>query len=169
VTTTQLLKTVGVNAIVTLFVSLVFWIPQIQLPKTFVGYILHIFLSTLVGEFCSYWSHRLLHTSIFYPYHKMHHNYIVPNTLVGVYSHPVEMAINFVSVLIGLTLTSSYNQYTLMLESAVVAMGILLSHRADVDLIFDFGAKMHNIHHRDVNCNYGFLIIFDWIFGTLKM
>ena len=139
------------------------------LNKSLYGYIIHIIVSFIVGDLCSYSFHRLLHYPYFYHYHKIHHQYIVPHTLVGVYCHPFEMALNYISILIPLTITSSYNDLTLIVEVCVVAMGILLSHRADVNLLFDFGAKMHNIHHQEMNYNYGFSGIYDWVFSTLKL
>jgi sterol desaturase/sphingolipid hydroxylase (fatty acid hydroxylase superfamily) len=144
-------------------------LPQQVLSKTIYGYMFHIIVAFLVGDLCSYTSHRLLHFSYFYQYHKIHHQYMVPHTFVGVYNHPFEAALNYIAILIPLTITSSYNDTTLMLETIIIAMGILLSHRADVDLLFDFGAKMHNIHHKEINYNYGFSMVWDWLFGTLKV
>ena len=172
ITTRTLLNNISGNALTTLLLSLMTnLLPcmQMALPKTFIGYGLHVLFALIVGDLCSYGTHRLLHTHYFYHYHKIHHQYIVPHSLVGVYSHPLEMAFNYIAILIGLTSTSSYNDYTLMLETVVVAMGILLSHRANVNLWVDAGAKMHNLHHQHLNCNYGFTMIVDWLFGTLQL
>jgi sterol desaturase/sphingolipid hydroxylase (fatty acid hydroxylase superfamily) len=169
VTKKDLVKTITTNILVTLCISLLNIIPQLKLQQSLLGYIIHILCSFVVGDLCSYGFHRLLHHSSFYHFHKQHHEYIIPHTFVGVYCHPIEMAFNFASILISLTITSSYNNLTLIMETCIVAMGILLSHRADDHLLFDFGAKMHNIHHKELNCNYGFSMIMDWAFGTLLM
>jgi sterol desaturase/sphingolipid hydroxylase (fatty acid hydroxylase superfamily) len=172
ITTKDLLKKMFQNMFITFIISIILnrcQIPQIQLPKTVWGYALHILYSFVIGDVFSYATHRLLHHPLLYPIHKIHHQYIVPNTLVGVYSHPIEMILNYLSIWFGLMMTTSYNIWTLMLEATIVSMGILLSHRANVYLLFDFGAKMHNLHHQDPTCNYGFSMIWDWWFGTLKL
>ena len=96
ITTQKLVKTIGLNILMTFIISLIIENKQglFLLPKTLYGYIIHILCSVIVGELCSYTSHRLLHHPFFYQYHKIHHSYIIPHTLVGVYSHPIEMALN---------------------------------------------------------------------------
>jgi len=56
------------------------------------------------------------------------------------------------------------NQEFIWLESAVVALNILISHSGKNNL----DAKMHTLHHERNNCNYSFLYLMDIIFGTYQ-
>lgn len=165
----DIIKIIITNMFITLLLSLFITLPMIKLSPTLSNYIIHIIIAFIIGDLCSYGFHRLLHTSYFYHIHKIHHRYIIPHTFVGVYCHPIEMMFNYLSILLSLMMTSSYNNLTLMMEASIISLGILLSHRANVNLLFDFGSKMHNIHHQQMNYNYGFSMIIDWLFGTLKL
>ena len=63
VTTTQLLNTLGLNAVLSfLFIPIANSIPTlIIVPDTWLGYMTRIILSLLIGDIIFYTSHRLLH------------------------------------------------------------------------------------------------------------
>lgn len=169
ITTKELLNTLGYNALITLLLcgllnNTAF---LIHVPYTLSGYLLRIGFAVFFGDLSFYWFHRLLHHPLFYQFHKKHHDYIIPHAMMGVYAHPIEMIFNFFSIIIGLTLTNYYSITMLCIESAAVAVSILISHRSAVD-IYGFTAMTHNKHHCLLNCNYGFSLVIDWVFGTLR-
>jgi len=167
VTTKNLLNTIANNAILTfLFIPIANKIPTIfYYEHNLYGYIFRVLTALIIGDLCFYWSHRLFHWSYFYFLHKKHHLYIVPTTLAGVFCSPIEMFIsNHLSMVLALKLVDIYSVEMLMLESAIVAGNILLSHSSKTK--YANGSPHHDLHHLKLNCNYGFSYITDIVFGT---
>lgn len=166
ITTQNLLNTLGVNALITfLFIPIANMIPPIIIySDTWYGYIARILTALIIGDLCFYWSHRLMHKPFFYYLHKKHHLYVIPHSLAGLYTSPIEMLIsNHLSMVLALKLVSCYSVDMLILESAVVALNILKSHNSDK--IWE-GSQHHDLHHKKMNCNFGFSYMTDIIFGT---
>ena len=167
ITAYEIMNTIKVNACLTfLLLPITEQIPTlIYVPDTWLGYLLRITLALIIGDLCFYITHRLLHHPYLYKYHQKHHEFIVPYSLTGLYSSPVEMILsNHLSMVIPLKLITSHSNTMLMLESAAVAFNILKSHSGyDSEL---YGSPHHNIHHKYMIHNYGFLYITDIIFGT---
>jgi len=166
----HLLKTVSKNALLSLlFVPFTELIPTlIVVPNSLVGYMMRVVLALVIGEAIFYTSHRLLHHPKLYHYHKMHHTFISPHPIAGLYASQLEYFVsNHLSMVIPLKMISCYNPYMLMLESAIIATNIAKSHSGQ-DSIYT-GSPIHQIHHNENVYNFGFLYIFDYIFGTLKL
>lgn len=167
ITASQILNTIKVNACLTfILIPITEQIPTlIYVPDTLFGYLSRIILALMIGDICFYITHRLLHHPYLYKYHQKHHEFIVPNSLSGLYSSPIEMILsNHLSMVIPLKLISCHSNIMLMLESGAVAFNILKSHSGyDSEL---YGSPHHNIHHKYMIHNYGFLYITDLIFGT---
>lgn len=169
INTKELLYNLSLNALITLiFVPVANNIPTlIYVPDTIYGYILRILLALIIGDLCFYSMHRLFHHPFLYKYHKMHHNYIKPHSFAGLYSHPIEMLLsNHLSMVLALKLITSHSNIMLMIESASVALSILINHSGKNNIIT--GSVSHNMHHKNLKCNYGFLYLSDYIFGTLQ-
>lgn len=165
----NIFNTIGLNAILSfLFIPIINLFPVlITVSDSIYGYILRVFLSLAIGEFIFYWSHRLLHTSYFYKYHKQHHLYTVPHSFAGLYASPVEYLIsNHFSMVFPLKVISNPYPFMLIIESIAVSLNILKSHHSKVSLLT--GSKSHLLHHEKMNCNYGFSRIVDWLFGTYQ-
>ena len=160
------MKDIYYSLIMNMFVSFIFipitnLIPIIlYLPDIWYYYIVRWILALLIGDAMLYISHRLLHFP-FYRFHKQHHVYTNPHVLAGLYAHPIEYLFsNHLSMIIPMKLISNHN--LIWLESAVIALNILISHSGKNNL----DAKMHTLHHERNNCNYSFLYLMDIIFGT---
>ena len=167
ITTKQLLNNLGKNAIVTFILTIImYFIPPLMIiPTDFYGYIKRIIIALVVGEVCFYWFHRALHYP-FYKFHADHHTYVVPHSFAGLYAHPVEMIFNFFSILIALQITNHFNIILSCIEGGAVALSISINHSGHHNWLFS--SKHHNKHHKKLNCNYGFLMLTDWIFKTLQ-
>jgi len=130
-------------------------------PNNGYGYIIRWILGLVIGDIILYVSHRLLHHPKLYRFHKQHHIYTSPHVLAGLYAHPIEYIFsNHLSMIIPLKIIS--NQELIMLESAVVALNILISHSGK-DSTY---ARRHTIHHEKNKYNYSFLHLMDRLCGT---
>lgn len=167
VTNTRLIIILTFNIIISLLlIPVIDIIPTlIYLPNTFYGYLLRWILSFVISDIWLYVTHRMFHTSILYKYHKMHHIYVNPHGLAGLYVHPLEFILsNHLSMMIPLKIIS--NQNLLFMETAFVALDILMSHKGKE--YNHPSATYHALHHQYMNCNFGFLYISDLIFSTYK-
>lgn len=163
----KLINILSINIIISLaLIPIVSNIPVlIILPDTIFGYVLRWILSFIISDIWLYFTHRLFHTTLLYKYHKMHHIFVNPHKLAGLYVHPLEFIIsNHLSMMIPLKIIS--NQNLLFMETAFVAFDILMSH-AGKDYIHP-STSYHALHHQYMNCNYGFLYLCDVLFGTYK-
>ena len=94
-----------------------------------------------------------------------------PNPLSGISFHPVEGAIYFSSVLLGVALLPMnlelYHAWriALFLFPIVGHLGLGTPRRA-VFWPLHMIAHYHWIHHTKVNCNFGGFILWDWLCGT---
>jgi sterol desaturase/sphingolipid hydroxylase (fatty acid hydroxylase superfamily) len=162
--TFDLYKTLIINLCISfLLIPITDKIPiLIEVPEDFVGYIIRVVLALFIGDLWLYATHRLLHRYL-YQFHKQHHIYTKPHALTGLYAHPIEYILsNHLSMIIPLKIIARHE--FIALESAVVAVDILISHmgrNANYP-----SAKYHTLHHERHDCNYSFAYISDMIFGT---
>lgn len=159
----KILSVLGKNALLSfILLPLIDCIPTIIIVDY---YLIRIMLLLVIGDIWFYWTHRLLHTSYLYQYHKMHHTFIQPHSLAGLYAHPVEYILsNYLSMMIPFKLISSPYPGMIIFEAALVAGNILKSHSSIESFIF--GSPHHSRHHEMNNCNFGFLYINDLMFNT---
>ncbi|MDX6770565.1 MAG: sterol desaturase family protein [Elusimicrobiota bacterium] len=130
----------------------------------------------VVGEFTSYWTHRLVEHGPLWRFHAIHHASPRFDWLVTNVNHPVSMLVHFVgetvvpSLLLGI-------EPTVWVVAARVCVGVL-SH---ADLDWDYGPfgrvlvspALHRLHHTPQagghQTNFGvFLCVFDRLFGTYR-
>lgn len=146
----------------------------------------------LFSDFTRYWLHRFLHTiPILWEFHKVHHSAKVLTPITFYRVHPVE---NF---LFGLRYSFSIGFVTgifIYFFGAMIDIYMILGVNSFIFLFSIFGAnlrhshvpfsypkflekwlmspKQHQIHHdkNNFNKNYGgFISVWDWIFGSLKL
>jgi len=121
-------------------------------------------------------AHRLLHTKLFYRFHKQHHEFITPNGFAAEYAHPVEQVLgNYLSVLtmplllgihaqiwwvyLAWRLLATYERHSgyCFAEHPLGKLGFFHGH----------GALYHDLHHTDNQGNYGSgMDLFDVLVGS---
>lgn len=127
------------------------------------SYITRFIFCLIVMDGWFYCAHRLLHTPMFYKWHKQHHQYNIPHPLMAVYCSPLEAllcdttAMGLPPILLRMT------GYELQIWMVFAAIHTLLIHSS-----LSHG-KEHNIHHGKNTGNYGLLSLFDRLFGTHKV
>ena len=129
----------------------------------------------LIEDTLFYWLHRLFHTPFLYKhFHKVHHRYYNPTSLVSYYFHPVDLLVGVsIPTFTGPMLLKSHI-YTLWLW-----IGVRMLEGVDGHCGYDFwfmpfryfpfrpGAGVHYYHHTHSCGNYGSLFRFwDWLCGT---
>lgn len=113
------------------------------LPKIFVG----IFLSNAIF----YYSHRLLHSKQLWNYHRIHHKYKTPNSLLSFYAHPIEICMSNISTLcLPLLIIRLPNIITIPL----VYVGLFQTMLSHATHLTDMNA-FHIIHHQKIQINFG--------------
>ena len=113
-------------------------------------------------DFFYYFMHRLLHTSLLYPIHKMHHRTFEPEYHDFYNVHILEVPLTSVGLFLAIYL---YKLYIYQLMCAIIFINVrgAMSHdKKFISLVGDH----HLQHHRFFKCNYGEYWM-DYIVGTL--
>jgi len=142
--------------------------PLVSLPDG-----LQLALILIVGDFMSYWLHRLLHTRWFWPIHAIHHSPTELDWMSTLRAHPFNELVSrapkmVVFVLLGfdLTVVAAY------LPLTVVYMLFLhtnMRFRLPGPLKYLIATPhVHRWHHASThpNCNFAMLPLWDVLFGT---
>ncbi|KAG8720329.1 hypothetical protein FRC08_000557 [Ceratobasidium sp. 394] len=124
-----------------------------------------IFACVLMREVAFYYSHRILHSRLFYArIHKLHHQFTAPFALAAQYAHPIEhLVANVIPISLPPRIMHSHIiVFWLFLaielmETAIVHSGFDFLHRA---------AKSHDLHHQKFAGNFGTIGLLDWMHGT---
>ena len=125
--------------------------------------IVQMFLGILAVDAMTYWKHRLLHTKLFYPFHKHHHTFRDPTPFAGFAVGPVETLLTFWPLL--LICFPPAKHFAPLYFSAIVGF-VFLNLYLHCGVTFSWLEKLlpriglnssawHNIHHSDVNANFG--------------
>jgi lathosterol oxidase len=110
-----------------------------------------------------YFSHRLLHTRLLYPIHKIHHINIHPKYYDYYTIHILEIPLTSIGLFLSIYL---YKLYIYQLLCSIIFINIrgILEHD---NTFICFIGKHHLIHHKYFKCNYGEYWL-DYLFGTLQ-
>jgi lathosterol oxidase len=111
----------------------------------------------------TYWKHRLLHTRLFFPFHKHHHLFRDPTPFAGFAVGPVETLLTFWPLL--LVCFPVAKHFAPLYFTAIISF-VLLNLYLHCGVTFIWLEKVlpriglnssawHNVHHSDVNANFG--------------
>lgn len=131
----------------------------------------------LVEDFTFYWTHRLLHWRVIYPYiHKMHHTHSTTVGIAAEYAHPVEFILgNMMPTSLGPALLGPNVHLLTVLAWYTVRFGETLDGHCGYEfswspfrlIPFSGSAEYHDFHHSANVGNYGsFFSIWDSVFST---
>lgn len=125
--------------------------------------ILEMYLGIILIDAMTYWKHRLLHTRTFFPFHKHHHLFRDPTPFAGFAVGPMETFLTFWPLL--LICIPAAKHFAPLYFTAIVSF-VLLNLYLHCGVTFSWLEKFlskialnssawHNIHHSDVNSNFG--------------
>lgn len=118
-----------------------------------------------VEEVGFYYSHRLFHTSLMYPLHKIHHEFTAPSALTTAYAHPLEHFVCNMCPLIAGPLIMKPPLVGWIVWWCVAITSTLTSHSGYHFPLLS-SPEHHDFHHRYFSSNYGTFGILDWLHGT---
>ncbi len=125
--------------------------------------VLEMYLGIIAVDAMTYWKHRLLHTRAFFPFHKHHHSFRDPTPFAGFAVGPLETLLTFWPLL--LICFPPAKHFAPLYFSAIVGF-VFLNLYLHCGVTFNWLEKLlpriglnssawHNIHHSDVNANFG--------------
>jgi lathosterol oxidase len=120
----------------------------------------------------AYFAHRFLHQKSIYKYvHKWHHRYIAPTSFSAFGMHPIEFTI-FQCGGIFCCFLFRIHVMAFLVNATYVAYHGQIDHSGiyfEGDLPWQPSTKYHDDHHKYFHLNFGQnLILWDWMFGTLR-
>lgn len=125
--------------------------------------LLQIYLGIVLIDAMTYWKHRLLHTKLFFPFHKHHHSFRDPTPFAGFAVGPVETVLTFWPLL--LIIIPEAKHFAPLYFTAIVSFVLLnlylhsgvFSRSLETVLpkLLLNSSAWHNVHHSDVNANFG--------------
>lgn len=125
--------------------------------------ILEMYAGIIAIDALTYWKHRLLHTKTFFPFHKHHHSFRDPTPFAGFAVGPVETVFTFFPLLF--ICIPEAKHFAPLYFTAIVGF-VFLNLYLHCGVTFLWMEKIlpniglnssawHNVHHRDVNANFG--------------
>ncbi|MEX0811211.1 MAG: sterol desaturase family protein [Chitinophagales bacterium] len=125
--------------------------------------VLQMYFGIIAVDAWTYWKHRLLHTKLFFPFHKHHHSFRDPTPFAGFAVGPVETVLTFWPLL--LICIPEAKHFAPLYYTAIVSF-VLLNLYLHCGVTFKFLEKLlpkvllnssawHNVHYSDVNANFG--------------
>jgi len=125
--------------------------------------ILQMYLGIVLIDAMTYWKHRLLHTKLFFPFHKHHHTFRDPTPFAGFAVGPLETLLTFWPLL--LICLPEAKHFAPLYFTAIVSF-VLLNLYLHCGVTYKWlevilpkiglnSSAWHNVHHSDVNANFG--------------
>ncbi len=125
--------------------------------------VLEMYLGIVAVDAMTYWKHRLLHTRLFFPFHKHHHSFRDPTPFAGFAVGPLETLLTFWPLL--LICFPPAKHFAPLYFSAIIGF-VFLNLYLHCGVTFSWLEKIlprvglnssawHNVHHSDVNANFG--------------
>ena len=125
--------------------------------------VLEMYLGIIAVDAMTYWKHRLLHTRLFFSFHKHHHSFRDPTPFAGFAVGPLETLLTFWPLL--LICFPPAKHFAPLYFSAIIGF-VFLNLYLHCGVTFSWLEKIlprvglnssawHNVHHSDVNANFG--------------
>lgn len=125
--------------------------------------VLEMYLGIVAIDAMTYWKHRLLHTKLFFPFHKHHHSFRDPTPFAGFAVGPVETVLTFWPLM--LICFPEAKHFAPLYFTAIISF-VFLNLYLHCGVTFVWLEKIlpklglntsawHNVHHSDVNANFG--------------
>jgi lathosterol oxidase len=125
--------------------------------------VLEMYLGIIAVDAMTYWKHRLLHTRLFFPFHKHHHTFRDPTPFAGFAVGPLETLLTFWPLL--LICFPAAKHFAPLYFSAITGF-VLLNLYLHCGVTFTWLEKVlpniglnssawHNVHHSEANVNFG--------------
>lgn len=141
--------------------GMVWTLKEMGLPLWLVG--LQVLGGIVVIDAWTYWKHRLLHTPLFFSFHRPHHAFRDPTPFAGFAVGPLETLLTFWPLL--LICWPQAKHFAPMYFSAIVGFVCLnlylhcgVTFRVFERILPKVGlnsSAWHNVHHSDVHVNFG--------------
>ena len=132
------------------------------------NYFLDCVLLITYESLAEYYWHRLMHIKFFFKiFHKYHHYYRSPEPFDDLYIHPVE-ATGYYCILFGPPFLFACHLYSFLTYMCIMGvLGILDHSGIRISIPFLYSTVDHDLHHSQVNVNYGFPFpIMDYLHQT---
>jgi len=139
--------------------------------------VLEMYAGIMLVDAMTYWKHRLLHTRLFFPFHKHHHTFRDPTPFSGFAVGPVETVLTFWPLLlICFPVAKHFAPLYFTAIGGFVILNLYLHCGVTFAWLEKFLSRVglnssawHNVHHCDVNANFGEVsFIWDKICKTTK-
>jgi sterol desaturase/sphingolipid hydroxylase (fatty acid hydroxylase superfamily) len=125
--------------------------------------VLEMYAGIIAVDALTYWKHRLLHTKTFFSFHKHHHSFRDPTPFAGFAVGPLETVLTFFPLLF--ICFPPAKHFAPLYFSAIVGF-VFLNLYLHCGVTYKWLEKIlpriglnssawHNIHHSDVNANFG--------------
>jgi len=125
--------------------------------------IIEMYLGIILVDAMTYWKHRLLHTKLFFPFHKHHHTFRDPTPFASFAVGPLETLLTFWPLLF---ICHPAAKHFAPLYFTAISGFVLLNLYLHCGVTYSWLEKIlpkiglnssawHNIHHSDVNANFG--------------
>lgn len=118
-------------------------------------------------EVLFFYLHRWMHEDkwMYQKYHKLHHTWTAPISLVAIYCHPVEhLLCNILPLMVGPVLCGSH-----LVPILVFLFGGQMHTCAVHSGYWAGNDGMHDEHHNKFTVNYGVLGVMDVLYGTYRL
>ncbi len=131
-------------------------------------------LAVIVVSFVGYWSHRMMHTALFWPLHAFHHAADELTVATAFRGHPLDLALEGLLRMVVPALLG-FPPEAILFAALCMNAQTLYSHSRmpglpAIEKFCVFGPRAHELHHsveaRHHDRNFGTLVIWDRLFGT---